>query len=133
MATPSKHRYPLSTVSGQHIPLDILRPSAIIKKDFLSSSASSATALPIDTEVIMLRATQDCFIKFHNSSATKPISGNPSTPVVDTLYLQRGEVQAVAPLYPYYSVIGDTVDGILYIQVLETWAGLSLDASQRRK
>ena len=129
----SKQRYPLSTISGQYIPLEVLRPSSVIRKDFLSASATTAEALPAGAELLMVRTTTDCFIKFANSSATKPTSASPSAPVVDTVYIQRGEVQAISPLALFYSVIGDTADGTVTIQVLETWQSISLDIQTRSK
>jgi len=125
----SKQRYPLSTLNGQYIPLDVIRPSGLIKASYLTASASAAAALPAGTELLLIRSTTDCFIKFANSAATKPTS----TVVADTLYLRRGEVQVVSPMSLFYSVIGDTIDGDLFIQTLETWQSLSLDTANRGK
>ena len=118
--------YPLSTINGTPIPLDILRPTGVLRKSFLFSGATTAEALPSTAGVIMLRSTKDCFIKFANSSATKPTSATPSVVVTDTLYLQKNEVQVVAPSLLYYSVIGDTEDGVLTIQFIETWSAVAL-------
>jgi len=125
----SKQRYPLSTLNGQYIPLDVIRPSGLIKASYLSASATAAAALPAGAELLLVRSTTDCFIKFANSSATKPTS----TVIADTLYLRRGEIQVISPMNLFYSVIGDTVNGDLFIQILETWMTLSLDVTNRGK
>lgn len=125
----SKQRYPLSTLNGQYIPLDVIRPSGLIKVSYLTASASAAAALPASTELLLVRSTTDCFIKFANSAATKPTS----IVVADTLYLRRGEIQVVSPMALFYSVIGDTANGDLFIQILETWQSLSLDTANRSK
>ncbi|EKD22435.1 MAG: hypothetical protein ACD_86C00004G0005 [uncultured bacterium] len=125
----SKQRYPLSTLNGQYIPLDVIRPSGLIKISYLEASASAAVALPAGTELLLVRSTSDCFIKFANSSATKPTN----IVVADTLDLRAEEYRVVSPMDLYYSVIGDTVDGELFIQILETWMSLSLDTVNRGK
>lgn len=125
----TKQRYPLSTLAGQPIPLDVIRPSGLIKASYLAASATAAVALPAGTELLLVRATTDCFIKFANSAATKPSSAI----TTDLLYLRRGEIQVVSPMALFYSVIGDTVNGDLFIQTLETWMSVSLDTANRGK
>lgn len=125
-------RYPFSTPEGAAIPLDILRPVGVLKKDFLSASGSAAEALPANTLAVLVRATRSCFIRFSNAPATKPISATPSVVIADTLYLEEGEIQTISPGKLFYSVIGDTEAGTLTMQILETWAGLVTEAQINR-
>jgi len=125
----TKQRYPLSSINGLPIPLDVIRPSGLIRVSYLEASASVAAALPAGTELLLVRSTTDCFIKFANSSATKPTA----SVVADTLYLPAGEIQVISPMNLYYSVIGNTLDGELFLQVLETWMSVSLDTANRGK
>lgn len=125
-------RYPLSTINGVPIPLDVIRPSGVIRKAFLASGATTAEALPAGTEVIAVRTTQDCFIKFANEAAAKPVSASPSVEVQASVFLQAGEVQFLSPELLYYSVIGDIADGTLTIQLIESWNGVTLELQQSR-
>lgn len=120
-------KYPFSSKDGTPIPLDVLRPYGVLRKNFNSSTGTTAEALPTGTEVLMIRTTEDCFIKFANSAATKPISATPSVAVDDLLFLQKNEIQTVSPPAAYFSVIGDETSGVLTIQIIETWAGVALN------
>jgi hypothetical protein len=125
-------KYPFSAKDGTPIPLDVVRPYGVLRKDFNSSTGTAAEALPADVEVLMIRATEDCFIKFANSAATKPVSATPSVLVEDLLYLQKNELQVVSPPALYYSIIGDATSGTVTLQLLETWASISLDTQISR-
>ena len=121
------NRYPFATRDGKSIPTDIIKITSSILKAFTAAS-TIAEALPTGTEVVKLRATQNCWIKFANSVTVAPVSATPSVGQVDTLYLLANEWTIVAIPAEYYSVIRDTVDGTLIIMPLTKWAILGLEA-----
>lgn len=123
----ANNRYPLATMDGKYIPLDILKPISSIVKNF-TAVATTAEALPAGVEILRIRATQNCWIKFADSVAVAPVSATPSIAVTDTHYLIAGTWDVVSPPALYYSVIRDTVDGILIIEPLVKWAILGLEA-----
>lgn len=126
-------RYPLSTAGGQAIPLELIRPLSIISKDFAVGAATPTESLGAEAEVILVEATEDCFIRFEKALAVVPVSASPSVPVTNTIFLRKDEIKAIAPANYYFSVIGTEVDGTLLITILETWALLSLGTQQRHK
>lgn len=123
--------YPFSTKEGAVIPLDIIRPSGIMRKNFITASASVSDSLVALTPVIILEATADCFVRF-NAAATVPVSGSPSTIISDQIFVQAGRAVVCSPKSPNFTVIGDTAAGVLTIQLIEQWAGLGHEVSYSR-
>ena len=121
-----KSRYPLSTTTGQYIPADVLKVRGIMRKDF-SVTASVVDSLPLGTEIIRLRATENCFFHSGNAIAVVPASGSPSPPQDDTLLLIKDEWTLISVDSLDFSVIRLSTDGVLYIHILEKWNILALD------
>lgn len=121
------NRYPLSTLDGKYIPLDIYKPISAIVKNF-AAAATTVQTLPVGTEVLRIRSTQNCWIGFANTLAVAPVHATPSVAVADMLYLVAGVWEVISPPAMYFSVIRDTVDGILILEPLVKWAILGLEA-----
>lgn len=120
-------RYPLSTGDGKFIPTDIIKITSSIVKAF-TVTATAAEALPVGTEILKLRATQNCWIKFANSVVVIPTTATPSVKRDDTLYVLANEWTIVGIPAEFYSVIRDTIDGTLIIMPLMKWNLLGLEA-----
>lgn len=120
-----KELYPFSTLDGKVIPLDILRPLGALRVSF-SAVGTALQDLGIDTPILVLRASQNCFLRF-GAVATIPTS----TILPNTLYLPATEVLVVAPNSSYFSIVSDGVDGVLDIQLIERWRGLAEDISYK--
>lgn len=118
---PTRQRYPLSTPSGQAIPLDVIRPVGVFSISFSPYSASPPASLN-NVELLLLRTTASCFVRFENASATK--TDGSGTLIPNTIYIESGELCVISPPNPYYSVIGTSESGILTVQLLEVWTGL---------
>lgn len=122
MAT--NNRYPLSTIDGNSIPLDVMKPVGV---QFLSFTVASTSPiqLPPNTQVIAVRTTTECLIKYANAAAVIPAYDG--TLVEDSQYLNSSEIQFIVPPSLYLSVIGMGGSGLLTIQILETWTGLGTE------
>lgn len=120
--------YPFSTKEGEVIPLDIIRPAGVMRKNFVPGAASTSDTVVAATAIMVLEATQDCFVRF-GAAAVVPVSGTPSTIITDQIYIQAGRIVVCSPKDPNFTVIGDTTPGVLTIQLLEQWAGLGHEAS----
>lgn len=121
--------YPFSTKDGGVIPLEIIRPSGVMRKSFITGAASASDSLVALVPIIMLEATQDCFVRFGAIAAVVPVSGTPSTIITDQIYVPAGRTVVCSPKSPNFTVIADTVAGVLTIQLIEQWAGLGHEIS----
>lgn len=121
-------RYPFATASGDSIPLDVVKPSGLIVKSFLSSGATGNIALPADVEAIGLLASEDCIVRF-GAAASVPADG---VNLSNAIYVPAGMHIIAAPPADTFSAIGHTANGTLIVQLIAKWAGLSLDTQTTR-
>lgn len=120
-----KDLYPFSTADGKVIPLDILRPLGVLKKDFDFTTGTSLESVGVTVPIMLLRSSKNCYVRF-GTVAVLPTSGGGV--VAETVYVPRGEIIVCAPKDPNYSVLGETEVGTLFIQLMEQWAGLGNEA-----
>lgn len=117
--------YPFSTIDGKVIPLDIIRPLGILRIPFTAIS-TALQDLGIATPIMILSATEDCFVRF-GAAAVVPSTSLTSNQIM----VEKDQIVIVAPHNPNFSVISDGVNGSLTIQLLDRWAGLADEASYR--
>lgn len=117
--------YPFATKDGKVIPLDIIKPQGVIFHSFTLGAFSEVTIPAGKSTVAILYATEACFISF---------GSNPASFLEDAyhdkvLFIPRGHVVATTVEVGNIYVKGFSTNGILNIQFIEKWAGLSLDMS----
>ena len=124
-----QNRYPLATVDGKAIPLDVIRPSGMAYIAFLPSAFSAGLDLSAySTKILSLYSDSDCIIYF----GTTPPTLVDSTIHQNALFLKEGTFLTVSMPDTELHVKGITESGILYAQIVDTWAGLSLDMQLSR-
>lgn len=119
MTTPV-NLYPLSTVDGKYVPLDVIKPMGLTQVNFNHGQYHTVT-ITNENSLLVLRASADCYLKF-GSSVDQP---GDNTYVAGLFYLECGEVMTVAPSSTSLSVIGATNAGTLIVQEIYTWAALN--------
>lgn len=112
--------YPYSTQSGEPIPLDIIKPLAVLPYTF--STAFSSLVIPATYALATILSDQDAIIDFSNS-----LSGFVSgTSYSNVLYLPAGVI-VVASIPPgTVKVKGLTTGGSFVMQAIQKWSALAL-------
>jgi len=122
--------YPFSTQDGKVIPLDIIRPSALVK---LSPTASIAGPLAIDISysIGVFMSDVDCLVRF-GSTISLPLGAG--TIYTNVLLVPANTLTvSVIPASPLYYATAGEVAGTLWIQLIAKWAGLGLEKQFVRK
>ena len=118
--------YPLSTKEGNAVPLDVIRPNGVIRKSF-TSTGTSPIALPNDTDIYSLFATENCYVLFADATITLPADGSFED---DILYVPVNTQIMIRLPDVHFSVISaSSRSGELVLQSCITWHGIAL-ASQ---
>lgn|SRR5574337_114699 len=120
--------YPFATQDGKSIPLDIIRPSGLIFRDFIAGTPLPIT-IPEGYPVAAIISDSACLIKF---------AGNIGTLIANTLYadlllVPAGTIIISSVVAGNGAVQGLSAAGTVYIQLIEKWAGLALDKQFTRK
>jgi len=125
-------RYPLSTSNGQQIRTDILRTSGTFRYSFVTTGRA-AESLPVDTEIVRVWATQDCWFLNADAVALAPVNATPSLIVNSITFIPKlvWTLIAIDPTVLKYSVVRDTTDGDILVSVIEKWNLLALDVQTR--
>lgn len=124
-------RYPLSTADGKAIPLDIVKPSALVFIAFENSSGSGSTlvTIPDRTEILSVVTDEDCLIRF-GAVASIPASG---VLLSNAVFVPAGMQIMLAPPANTLSVIGTGPDtGTLAITLMDKWAQLATSLQTSR-
>lgn len=126
-------RYPFATANGDYIPADILRVQGSFLKNF-TVTATTAEDLPVGTEILRLRPSEFCWFFNGDGLAVAPVHATPSLIKNDTMLLLKDEwiLIAINPNVLKYSVIRDSIDGVLNIQVIQKWNVLALDVQTQQ-
>ena len=125
MTTPTD-LYPFSTRDGKVIPLDIIRSKTLIPIA-VNTLATSLITLPTGSTVALIYSTVDCIIKLNSTSGTLlPID---NVPIAKGIFIPARA--AIAAAVEAGSAVAQSIskNGVLYVQVVEQWAGLGLDAN----
>ena len=122
-------RYPLSTVTGDAIPLDILKPLAVIPVNYNAGafSAFSLNAAYTD-KPLNCYSTTDCWLTW----AGAPILPSNGVANVSTLFIPAGILISFIANATSFNVSGDALAGKLILQVVEAWSGLALEIQTNR-
>lgn len=123
-----KARYPLATADGVAIPNDTIRPAGVYSIALTDSAGTTELALPSEYNTIVLYATTSCIIRFGGVAVA------PSTTVqVDSVCLPASTLMTVSP--PVMSISGITIagTGMLFVTIVESWAGLGLELQNTRR
>jgi hypothetical protein len=112
--------YPYSTQSGDPIPLDIIKPLAVLP--FTFSTAFTALTIPATYVLSSILSDQDVIIDFSNSLAGF-VSG---TSYNNVLFLPAGVITVASIPTGTVKVKGLTAGGSLVIQALQKWSALAL-------
>lgn len=122
-------RYPLSTVSGDAIPLDILKPLAVIPVNYSVGAFSPFSLSAAYTDKpLNAYSTTDCWLTWA-AAPTLPSNGVAN---LSTLFLPAGILISFIANATSFNVSGDVVAGKLILQVVEAWSGLALEVQTNR-
>ena len=120
--------YPFATQDGKAIPLDIIRPSAL-----LSLAVNTTAAGPVDItnaySVGVFFSAVECLVGFGASVGYPLTTGVLHT---NTLLLPANTI-LVSSLPSNIIYVSAEKAGILYLQLIEKWAGLGLEKQYIRK
>ena len=87
MATPDPLQlYPLSTLGGQAIPFEVIRPYSLLRVD-ITDAVSADIAIPVAADFLIIEADIECIIRFAETSAAVPASG---TEMLDAMHIYPG-------------------------------------------
>lgn len=114
-------RYPLATPDGVPIPLEVIRPLGAIRKA-IALTVSTAVSIASNVEIASFYATVDCFVNF---GGTASVSGDGVTQS-NSIFIPAGSRITCAVMAVTFTVIGVTDVGFLYVQLIDNWAGLTL-------
>lgn len=124
-------RYPLSTPEGTAIPLEVVKPLGILRIPFTASAYASVNlnAAYQDKIFVAFSKTEDCYISF----AASPAAVVDSVVSADIIHVPAGTLLAFVSNTLYLSAQGVSASGTVIIQIVDTWAGLALEAQLTRR
>lgn len=129
MSITDSGRYPLSTASGDAIPLDVVRPLGFVSIAFITGSDTATLTLPDDTSIISCITDQDCIIGF--GVAPGAVSDRV---VKDSVSLVSKVMHiAIAPISLDIRVRGISQAGTLLINIFDSWEALFLNNQSERR
>ena len=120
----SKQLYPFATEDSKVIPLDVIRPLALVKKSF-PAVGTSALTIPADWKIATFFSAAGCIIQFAAVALPNPPVDN--TSYVDALLIPPGCVVTSTVLPGNATVIPLTsLAGYVIAQHIQKWSGLAL-------
>lgn len=122
--TTLKEVYPFATSDGKAIPLDIIYPSALVK---LTNGQSFTLAAGYEVAAIHAFGAE-AILSFNGALG----SVNTATLYEDTVFIPPNGLAIVRLPSATVHVITGT-GGVVYIQLIEKWAGLALPSQFNRK
>lgn len=124
------NRYPLSTPDGKAIPLDLIKPMGVLRLPFTASAynAQSINAIYQD-KIFTAYSTEDCYLSF----AASPGAIADNTVTANILFVPAGVMIAFITNSLYLAAKGVSVSGSVHVQIVDTWAGLLLEAQVNRR
>lgn len=123
-----KARYPLATADGVAIPNDTIRPAGVYAIPIGDSVGSDEVVLPAGYKTIVLFSNIGCIVKF-GGVATQPSD----VLQAGAAYLPANTLMTVSPSIMAISGITAIGTGTLFVTLVESWAGLSLELQNSRR
>lgn len=120
--------YPFSTQDGKAIPLDIIKPRAVIVQPYLVS-AGATFQMPSYAVVGVLMSDTGCLVRFGEEG----IVATPGMPITDCIIVPAGGIITTVLTPGDVHVLGLAKGGTLYIQLIEQWAAMGLATQYGRK
>lgn len=128
MAT--SNRYPLSTPDGKAIPLDLIKPMGVLRLPFTATSYNAQSIGSIyQDKLFTAYSTEDCYLSF----AASPGAVADNVVTANILFVPAGVMIAFITNSLYLAARGVSASGIVHIQIVDTWAGLLLEAQVNRR
>lgn len=119
MAT--RQRYPLSTASGQAIPLDVIKVLGLIRLPFTAAAFNSQTLnAAYQDKLFAAYATEDCYI----DTRAVPVLLVDNVTETDLIFIPAGVMVVFISNSLYLTARGVLTSGTLHVQIIDTWAGL---------
>lgn len=125
-------RYPLSTATGSPIPLDVVKPLALIIVPYSTASTPYTVTIPeiYKDKLLLLSSTAPCLIS--TNGGFPAIAEN--TVLTGVLLLQDYSEMVIVANSLSIAVMGyKTNVGTLTIQVLDTWSIVALESQLNRR
>jgi len=121
--------YPFATQDGKAIPLDIINPSALLKRLY-TANASSAFTIPAGYSVGVFYSSQGAVVSFGVDKTN--LADNV---LADSTLFIPSDVLVTAAFNPgaAYVASASGIAGVLYIQFIQKWSGLALNTQYQRK
>jgi hypothetical protein len=113
--------YPLSSQDGKAIPLDVVKPSSLVKFNFVAGVAADVT-IPAGYLLCWVFATKPCILRL--SAVNLPAALVAGTAYDKALYIPQDMPLTVVLTPGEASLLGLAADGELYINAVEQWGAL---------
>ena len=124
MATSSSNQlYPFSTEDNKAIPLDIIRPVALLRQA-ISASSLAALIIPDGWAVASFYSPTGCLIQFVDT--TLPVSPADGVAYANTLLVPPNCVVTSTILAGASRVLGLSGTSYIIVQQIQKWAGIAL-------
>lgn len=115
-----KGLYPLSTQDGKAIPLDVVKPSTLVKADFVAATPLSVT-IPADTAICYLFATKACVLRM--AAVALPAVLVSGTEYANAIFIPENMPMTLLLEAGEAYVLGEE-SGSIYISAVEQWGAL---------
>jgi len=122
-------RYPLSTASGQAIPLEVIKPLGVLLVDF-TAAGYIANAIPAEyvDKIFIASSSEDCYI----AASASPVTPVVGTVAVDVIHVPASMIVAFVGNSATLNVRGVSATGRVVLQIVDTWSGLALEQQVTR-
>ncbi len=120
-------QYPLSTENGDDIPLDIIRPLAVVKT-VVPLSGVGSVEIPEDWQAATFFCKGGCYVQFNAASIPNPLVAG--SVYSNTLWVPPSTLTTSTVLPGDASIViadGETEASILVVQQIQKWASLALN------
>lgn len=115
--------YPLSTRSGDAIPMDIIKPEKVVILDVAPNSVTAHTFAE-DNKILVLYATVDTVLSFSGASMVAPVPEG--TYLTDAIFIPAFTIITCESIAGSGKIVSLVDTGTLVIQVVEKWAALAV-------
>ena len=115
--------YPLSTRSGDAIPMDIIKPEKVVILDVAPNSVTNHT-FDDDNKVLILYETVDTVLSFSGAGMIAPVPEG--TYLTDAVFIPAFTLITCESIAGAGKIVSLADPGTLVIQFVEKWAALAV-------